>query len=413
MNILIISTSDLRGGAAIAAYRLMNALKAEGENVKMAVSEKLSDSSDVFVVGSKRKNRYNFYKERATIFLNNRLSRKNLFDVSIANTGVSVTNLKEFREADIIHLHWINQGMLSLGEIEKILKSGKKVIWTMHDMWPFTGICHHSEECNKYEQDCGNCPYLKSRSANDLSKKVYKKKQRVYSKRNITFVACSNWLKELALKSPLTSGHRVVSIPNPIDTEVYHPLDKKGIRKKLNLPADKKIILYAAMKASDPRKGTKYLIEAANSVARKNYNNILYIIVGNKGEEIAEKLPANVLNIGFADPKIMPDLYSASDLYITPSLQENLPNTLMEAMACGTPCVGFNIGGIPEMIIHKENGYVAKYKDSEDFANGIIWSLFEADYSSLSERAREKVVADYNQSKIAKQYLEQYTHNKE
>ncbi|MDD3979136.1 MAG: glycosyltransferase, partial [Proteiniphilum sp.] len=144
MKILLISTSDIRGGAAIAAYRLMNALNAQGQQAKMVVREKLSDNENVIQLGSALPDRWNFLSERAHIFAQNRFSRKHLFDVSTAESGLAITKHPLFREADLIHLHWINQGTLSLKELGRILASGKKVIWTMHDMWSFTGICHHA-----------------------------------------------------------------------------------------------------------------------------------------------------------------------------------------------------------------------------------------------------------------------------
>lgn len=274
MNILFISTSDLHGGAAIAAFRLMNALQDEGMNVNMLVRDKRSSNGNVIEVGNKTINEWNFLWERGKIFMANRFSRKNLFDISIANTGVSVTELPAFQHADIIHLHWINQGMLSVKEIGRILASGKKAVWTMHDMWPFTGICHHAENCTNYHRECGRCPYLVAPSRNDLSNKIFKQKQTTYSLGKITFVACSNWLKDLAEKSPLTTAHRVISIPNPIDTRHYRPIDKIGTRKKLQLPLDKKIVLFAAVKTSDKRKGSDYLIEASR-LMKQHTDNVL------------------------------------------------------------------------------------------------------------------------------------------
>ena len=199
MKVLIVSTSDLQGGAAIAAFRLMDALNArEGVSARMVVRDKRSDSDRVTAVGDRNRNKWNFVTERAQIFVHNRLSRRNLFDVSTASSGVSVTSLAEFREADVIHLHWINQGMLSLKEIERIIDSGKRVVWTMHDMWTFTGICHHAAGCTRYETGCGMCPYLAKPSEGDLSARVFREKQRIYAKGSIHFVACSRWLKELA-----------------------------------------------------------------------------------------------------------------------------------------------------------------------------------------------------------------------
>lgn len=407
MKILIINTSDTYGGAAVAAYRLMNALQAEGKQVKMLVRDKYAEHPDVISVGNKIQNNLNFYWERGTIFLHNRLSRKNLFDVSLANSGLSIVDHLAYKEADIIHLHWINQGMLSIEEIENIARSGKKIVWTMHDMWPFTGICHHAGTCINYESGCGECPYLVAPSLHDLSYQRFVRKQRAYGEGNITFVACSNWLKMMADKSPLTQDHPVVSIPNPIDTERYAPDDKAAARKKLNLPDNKKIVLFAAVKTSDPRKGIDYLAEAS-LIMSAQHSDILFLIAGNNGDEIEKRLSLPAQTLGFVGPEEMPAVYNAADLFVTPSLQENLPNTIMEAMACGTPCVGFHTGGIPEMITHRADGYVAQYKDAQDLANGILWALFEADVSRLSLNARAKVISHYAQSLVAKQYIEIY-----
>jgi len=407
MKILLINRSDLRGGAAIAAFRLMNALNANGQQAKMMVLEKLSDSNNVVEVGSKLANRWNFLAERARIFAHNGFSRNNLFDVSVADKGLSVTNHPLFREAEIIHLHWINQGMLSLKEIGQIISSGKKVVWTMHDMWPFTGICHHAAGCDRYESGCGCCPYLSVPSQQDLSYQRFLAKQATYAGGRITFVACSNWLKELAAKSPLTAGHQVVSVPNPIDTAVYTPMDKREARHRLNLPENKKIVLFAAVKASDPRKGMDYLVEASRIMAQQ-HDDILFLIAGNDGEELGKRLSLPARSLGYVAPQDMPGVYNAADLFVTPSLQDNLPNTIMEAMACGMPCVGFRTGGIPEMIDHHKNGYVAEYQNARDLADGLRWTLFETDSEMLSANARRKVVEEYAQEKVVQQYRQIY-----
>ncbi|MGI6073676.1 MAG: glycosyltransferase family 4 protein [Fermentimonas sp.] len=405
MNVLFISTSDLRGGAAIAAYRLMKALQASGIDVKMLVREKLSDDDNVIKIGNNIHNKYNFYKERADIFLRNGLKRGKLFDVSIANTGISITKMKEFEEADIVHLHWINQGMLSLKEIGRIVESDKKVVWTMHDMWPFTGICHHATTCNNYHTSCGHCKYLQSSFEKDLSQSIFSEKLKVFNKSRITFVACSKWLKEQAVVSPLTHNHKVVSIPNPIDTKVYSPGSKEEARKRLQLPQDKKLILFAAMKASDKRKGMDHLVRACNILATRGVD-IDCVIAGENGTEMAQVFNLPVHAVGWVSQEKMKHLYTAVDLFVTPSLQENLPNTIMEAMACGTPCVGFNIGGIPEMIDHGRTGYVAKYKDYNDLANGIYQTLYESDKDILSANARQKVLDTYSQEVVSRQYID-------
>ncbi len=403
MRVLIISTYDTGGGAAIAATRLMHALRSAGHDVSMAVRTQRSNDPSIFLAGNRKGNQARFYWERGIIYIHNRLSKRYLFDVSIANSGVSVTNLPEFQSADVIHLHWVNQGMLSLNEVGRIVASGKKVVWTMHDMWPFTGICHYASGCTHYEESCGNCPYLVTSLSNDLSHKLFLKKQRAYSKGKITFVACSQWLRKLAEKSPLTKEHEVADIPNPIDTKVYFPRDKAMLRKKMYLPQGKKIALFAAVKASDPRKGLEYLIQASQAIAKER-NDLFFLIAGTDGEGILNRLPLPARSMGYIPPEQMPELYSAADLYIIPSLQDNLPNTIMEAMACGTPCVGFRTGGIPEMIDHGINGYVAEYRNSDDLAQGITKVLFEEDWEAFSHRAREKVIRTYAPEKIANQY---------
>lgn len=407
MKVLFISTYDIQGGAAIAATRLLHAMRDAGCDVSMVVRVKQGYDNTTFTTGNKIANAQQFYWERGVIYLHNRLTRKNLFDVSVANTGIPVTQLPAFREADVIHLHWVNQGMLSVKEIGQILASDKKVVWTMHDMWPFTGICHYSGSCKAFTSGCGECPYLKVPSPHDLSHIVFRRKQLSYSKGDITYTACSQWLKGLAETSPLTQGHRVVSIPNPIDTGVYLPKDKNAVRERIHLPKDKKIVLFAAMKASDKRKGIDYLVEAARLIARKR-NDLLFLIAGTKGDEIAGKFPLPTHCAGFIASGDMPDFYNAADLFVTPSLQDNLPNTIMEALACGTPCIGFRTGGIPEMIDHRINGYVAEYQDAQDLADGLLWTLFEANSEILSANARRKVTEEYAQEKVAYQYKEIY-----
>ena len=411
MNVLIVSTHDQQGGAAIAAYRLMEALNKNGAKARMLTIDKQSDNANVVEVGNRLINKGRFTEERGVIYIKNGFSKKHLFDISLANTGVPITKHPEFKKADIIHLHWINQGMLSIREIGKIVASGKKIVWTMHDMWPFTGICHHAGQCNHFEKGCGMCPYLSNPSKHDISYTTFLLKQAAYSQGSIHFVACSNWLKELAVKSKLTKDHKVSAIANPINTELYKPKDKTALRKALNLPIDKKIILFAAAKVSDKRKGIDYLVEASKIISNEKKNNILFLIAGGNSEEIIVQLALPAISVGYVASVDMPNMYNVADLFVTPSLQENLPNTIMESMACGTPCVGFNIGGIPEMIDHKQNGYVANYKDAQDLAKGLLWVLQESATETLSDNARNKVVTNYSETNIAKRYIEIY--NKE
>jgi glycosyltransferase involved in cell wall biosynthesis len=333
--------------------------------------------------------------------------------VDIANTGTDITTLPEFKQADIIHLHWINQGMLSLKDIRKILLSGKPVVWTMHDMWPCTGICHHARECNKYHQECEYCPYLyKGGGKKDLSYQIFKAKQSLYQLAPITFITCSRWLKERAGESALLTQHPIIHIPNPINTNLFRPRNKQEARIKSGLPTDKKLILFGSVKITDKRKGIDYFIESCQLLAQKYpefIDELGVVVYGKDSEQLKPLVPFQVYPLNYiSNEKELVDVYNAVDLFVTPSLEENLPNTIMEAMACGIPCVGFNVGGIPEMIDHLHNGYVAEYKSADDFANGIHWALSESEYQSLSEEACRKVSSSYSESSIAKRYIEVY-----
>ncbi len=412
MRVLIINTSERIGGAAVAASRLMNALNNNGVKAKMLVRDKQTDQISVVKLDGGWKQKWNFLWERIVIWFSNYFSRKNLFSVDIANTGTDITLLPEFKEADVIHLHWINQGMLSLKNLKKIFDSNKPVVWTMHDMWPCTGVCHHARECEAYHTQCGNCPYLCGKKKKDLAYRTFRHKIHLYENARLHFVACSEWLKNQAEKSALLSGKAVSQIPNPLNMHLFKPEDKQIARKLLKLPQEKKLILFGSVKITDKRKGIDYLVEACRLLADKHpemKENTGVVVVGTHSEELKELLPFPVYAQNYvSDEKRMVQLYNAADLYVTPSLEENLPNTIAEATACGTPCVGFHIGGIPEMIDHRINGYIANYRDAEDLANGIYWILMEANPEVLRQNARQKAQSTYGESHIALKYLNVY-----
>lgn len=413
MRVLLINTSERIGGAAVAASRLMESLKSYGIKAKMLVRDKQTDRISVVSLDHNWRLVWKFVWERIVIWKANHFKKNNLFAIDIANTGTDITALPEFQQADVIHLHWINQGMLSLENIKKILASGKPVVWTMHDMWPCTGICHHARTCDKYQKECHHCPFLHGGgSKRDLSYRIFQKKLKLYRKSRISFVTCSQWLEEQAKKSALLSGHSVTSIPNPINTNLFKPHNKQEAREKCLLPQDKKLMLFGSVKITDKRKGIDYLIESCKLLADRHpelREQLGVVVFGNQSKQLENLLPFQVYPQEFVDNEHrLVDIYNAVDIFVTPSLEENLPNTIMEAMACGTPCVGFNVGGIPEMIDHLHNGYVAQYKSAEDFANGIYWTLTEPDYAELSEQASRKVNTHYSEGIIAKRYIDLY-----
>ena len=300
-----------------------------------------------------------------------------------------------------------------MNSIKKILCSGKPVVWTMHDLWPASSICHYSHGCYRYENGCGNCPLLPGRGkSNDLSSKVWKRKKAIYNHGNMWFVTCSQWLARQAKRSGLLNGLSVTSIPNPIDTHVFEPQDKQVARQRLQLPEDKRLILFVSQRVTDQRKGMDYFIEAIEKMVVEHpeiKENTGIAILGGHAEELEGKLALPVYPLGYvSDQQRIRDVYNAADVFVLPSLEDNLPNTIMEAMACGVPCVGFKVGGIPEMIDHRKNGYVAAERNAEDLAKGMHWVLDEADYTALSEAAVGKVLRCYSQRSVAMQYLEVY-----
>lgn len=414
MRVLIVNTSENMGGAAVAAGRLVDALNNNGVKAKMMVRDKATDSLTVASVGGRLRSKWAFLWERWCVFCHLGFSRKRLFSVDIANAGIDITRTREFKEADIVHLHWVNQGMLSLHGIGKILDSGKPVVWTMHDMWPATALCHLTFGCRKYAVECSRCPLLPSASPfGDVARRVWRHKQKLLRRHGgLSFVACSRWLASEARRSRLLEGVRITSIPNPIDIRTFCPGDKEDARRRLGLPLDRRLILFVAQNLSHSNKGMDYLVEACRTLADGQEDadgGFGVVMLGGCGAELADSFSVSAYPLGYlSDTEKVVAAYRAADLFVLPSLSENLPNTIMEAMACGVPCVAFNVGGIPEMIDHRKNGYVAAYKSAEDLARGMRWVLQEADYGWLSRAAVRKVSVSYSQQSVAMKYIEVY-----
>lgn len=413
MRVLIINTSERVGGAAIAANRLMEALKKNGVKARMLVRDKQTDQMTVAAIPSSWLLPLKFVWERLCIFVANGFRMKNVFQMDIANTGTDITQLFEFQQADVIHLHWTNQGYLSLSDLNKILHAGKPVVITMHDMWYFTGICHYAGECTRYESGCYKCPQLTNGGwGKDWARFVFERKKQMYSDVKISFVGCSKWIANLARNSRLTQGQFVINIPNTINTHVFHPTDMMEVRKKWNLPTDKTLILFGSQRINDERKGFRYLAEACSIIKKEGKelaDRLGVVVLGSHSDKVESLIPFDVYPINYlsSEHEVM-EMYNAVNLFVTPSLQDNLPNTIVEAMACGTPCVGFKVGGIPEMIDHQVNGYVANYMDATDFAKGIQWCLDKENYDTLRENAHKKALNTYSEDRIARRYTDVY-----
>ena len=294
--------------------------------------------------------------------------------------GTNVAKFEEVKNADIIYIHWALKGLLNFRSIKQIARLNKPVIIFLHDMWNITGGCHHSFTCEKYKTEgCNNCPMFPGDKKNDLSAKEFKKKLRLYSKYdNLYFVSPSWWLYTCAKESLLTKDKPVFYIPNILDNTIFKPADKTTAKQILNIDAGETVIAFGAITVNSPYKGWAYLQKALELLSQDDsLKNISVLIFGTEyNKEIADSIAFKTRFMGYLKDEYSTALvYNAADVFIAPSLAEAFGYVVMEALSCGTPVVGFDVGGIPDMISHKENGYLAKYKDAKDVCNGIKFCL--------------------------------------
>ena len=408
MKICLVSQSDGKGGASAAAYRLHQGLRQFGVDVNMLVEDKQRD--DLAVLSPKSKIAKGWAKLVPTLdglpLLLYPHRESNIYSVQWLPDQVSarIAGIAP----DIINLHWVNAGYV---QVETIAKFKKPIIWTLHDMWAFTGGCHYNGECDRYTKSCGSCPQLHSNSDWDISRLLWQRKAKAWKHLHLTIVTPSVWLAERARASSLFQGLRIEVIPNAVDTQVYKPVDKKIAKHLLGLPQDKNIILFGAANATkDPRKGFHLLLPALQRLSLSNQDQIEIVVFGSSQ-------PSNPPDFGFKTyylGKLYDDIslsliYSAADVFVAPSIQDNLPNTIMEALACGTPCVAFNIGGMSDLIDHQQCGYLAQPFITEDLAQGISWILENTErHHQLTVTARKKVENNFTLKIQSNRYLTLY-----
>jgi len=406
VKVLIVNASDIEGGAARAAYRLHQALLTQGVDSQMLVQSKISDDFRVLVSASKLKKK--FAKLRATLdglpvrFYKHRT--KTLFSPSFLPCSDVVDRINALNP-DVVHLHWIAGGMIGIEDIAKIKAP---IVWSLHDDWGFTGGCHIKWGCREYLEKCGSCPRLGSNQAYDLSRIVFNRKKSTYAKvDHLIIIGLSRWLTTCAKESKLFEGKKVLHIPNPINIKVFSPVMKDNARSLLHLPYDKKLILFGANSAiSDINKGFSKLSKALEKIDSKNTELIVF---GSGEPQAPQGFKQKVYYLGqLHDDVSLRVLYSAADVMVVPSLQENLSNAIMESLACGTPVVGFDVGGNSDLIDHLENGYLAKPFDTDDLAEGIENILIADNYDELCQNARGKVVREFDSQIVAGRYIELY-----
>jgi glycosyltransferase involved in cell wall biosynthesis len=438
VDVLLLSTFDREGGAGRAAYRLHQGLQNLGKPLdgqqegqqegQLAVRSRMlvqqQASADLEVISPQTRLAQGLATAKLSLdALPLKRYGQRQRHVTFSPQWVPDRIVPQVRrlDPDVINLHWVNDGFM---QIETLARLNKPLVWTLHDMWAFTGGCHYSSQCQRYQTACGACPQLNSGKERDLSRQIWRRKQKAWKSANLTVVALCNWMAEAARASSLFQQARIERIPNGLDPTVFRPLDRQMARQLLGLPLDKQLILFGSLKAtSDRRKGFHLLQPALQALSHQAGHPAGH--TGHTGHTDAIwRDQVELVVFGASEPAQPPDfglkthylgsfrddlplalIYAAVDLFVLPSTEENLANTVMEAMACGIPCVAFEIGGMPDLIEHQQTGYLAKPNDVADLAQGMIWVLSDRlRHQTLSEQSRQKVMQEFTLDVQARRY---------
>ena len=432
MKVLSVNTNDSYGGAARAAMRIMQGVQQHGVETQMLVKEKYTrDSALVSLqqflpkcklyrmadwVAQKLKNKYYHWLWRPYS-----KTKENVFMSD--SRGTCLGGALQKLDYDVLHLHWINQRFIKLQDLPK----DKLIVWTLHDSWPFCGICHYFLDCERYQTHCGDCPMLHSGKEKDLAYRIFEEKMRAYHDLNLHIVTPSRWLGECAKQSALFGRFPVTVIPNCLETDVYRPLSEQEMNERLSMAiehnpalhsvkraagekAAKPLILYGAMNAATDRiKGFASLLCALQTLDNQGFNANLVVFGASESELPMQFLHINVHFVGYiSDTDTLVTLYNLADVMVVPSLTENLSCAIMESLSCGTPVCCFDIGGNADMVEHQKNGYLAKEKDCEDLANGMKWCISNNRDGALSAAARKRVLENYTIKRVGQQYSDFY-----
>lgn len=400
MKVVHLTTEDV-AGAGRAARRISHALCEYGVDSSVIVLDKMTQDDNVQEFWKSKLHKSEFkvcrklYRE---ILCHNQ--RDNVFYES--RLGVNLMDNQQVREADVINLHWVNHCYLSMEEICKISKQ-KKVVWTLHDMWPFTAGCYYDQNCGGYTDGCTDCELCTGVSKEFVAQQG-KRKKYIYDQCAITMVGCSHWITQCASKSKITSHCKFETIPNPIDLTLFQPMEQAELRRKYGIPQKKKVVLFGALSSnSDQRKGYPYLRNALSQLDPQKYTAVIF---GNssdfKGEDLA--IPVKVMGT-ISDDSILAEVYNVADVFVAPSVQENLANSVVESLSCGVPVVAFCIGGMVDMIQSNTNGYLAQPFASNDLAAGIELCVSSPDFGVA---ARKTACVKFSNESVARQYYDVY-----
>jgi glycosyltransferase involved in cell wall biosynthesis len=405
----MLNTFDEGGGAARAAFRLHRGVRGLGIDSRLMVQFKSGDAEDVICNTTPlgklaRRGRLALNMLPAQLYPNRPI--ENFTPAWLPQTLAGKVAAVDH---DILHLHWLAAGFLRL---ETLKKFRRPLVWTLHDSWAFTGGCHVPFECVRYRERCGACPVLGSSREEDLSRWVWERKERSWQNLKLTVVTPSRWLADCARSSALFRDVRVEVIPNGLDLALFKPTDKRLARKLLGLPQDKKLILFGGVAGTrDRNKGFSLLLTAMQILSSAGWKDTAELMVF--GASASAGTPSSGMKARYLG-KLHDDirlvlLYAAADVFVAPSILENLSNTVMEAMACGTPCVAFDQGGMTDLIEHGRTGYLARPYDPDDLAAGIDGVLEnDAVRQGMALRSRRKVEEEFDLEKVSQRYSSLY-----
>ena len=419
MAIVQINTYDIHGGAARAAHRLHHGLLEVGQNSQMLVMQKSSTDETVFRVNLEKveenlEEQLFFGAAIQEHYINAHRTETSNTLFSLPYPGYDLSALPMLHEADIINLHWVAYYQ-SLTTLQSLFALGKPVVWTLHDQWAFTGGCHYTAGCQKYLQDCVVCPQLSDDPFN-LAATILKDKIELFRGANLTIVTPSRWLAECAKQSKLFKDLRVEVIPNGLDTDIFSPLPKAKAKKRLGIGADVITLLFVAEQFTEKRKGFQHLVAALQHCLDSpgfqklvQCERIKLLCLGHSGYE-ADSLGIPVVFLGYLDSdEEIRTAYAGADLFILPSLEDNLPNTILESMSCGTPVVAFDIGGVPDLVINGVTGQLVCPGDELQMSEAILSLVFNPkQLKEMGERCRQQMIEKNSLTVQAGRYLKLY-----
>lgn len=418
MKIVQINYSDIDGGAARAAYRLHKGLLKIGEASVMIVRHKQTSDKEIILaqepVISKNKD-INFFKDDIQNYISCHRTEMSNTIFSFSYPGIDISKIPQAYTADIINLHWVAAFYQSPTTLRKLFDMNKPVIWTLHDQWAFTGGCHYTAGCGNYRNICESCPQLSNNLFN-LPSRILLDKVDLFKNANLTIVTPSKWLKESAMESTLFKDLRIEVIPNSIETHVFIPLIKEEAKRRLGINPDMITLLFGTENALEKRKGYNELLQAVaycrsdsqfNSLLARN--KIKLLVFGNPGKEMIQTgVPIHSLGYVNSDKKLT-EVYSAADLFVLPSLEDNLPNTMLESMSCGTPIIAFNVGGMPDLIHTGITGELVPVGDTVAMGEAILNMISDKDKVTLmSNNCRAMIENNFCPDVQANKYLDLY-----